>query len=59
MSQKPELSKLLRELDDALTMARVAGKRVQSAVPYASNIYDAVDNVMYACDELKKETRNA
>ena len=59
MASKTELPKLLRELDDALTMAKVAGKRVQSAVPYAGNIYDAVDDVLYACDELKKETRNA
>lgn len=59
MAQKTELPKLLRELDDALTIAKIAGKRVQSAVPYAGNVYDAVDDVIHACNELKKETRNA
>lgn len=59
MAHEKELKSRLRELDDALTVAKVAAKRVQSAVPYAGNIYDAVDNVVHACDELKRETRNA
>ena len=58
MTKKPELPQLLRELDDALTIAKIAGKRVQSVVPYAGNIYDAVDNVVHACEELKRETHN-
>lgn len=59
MPKKPELNQLLRELDDALTVAKVAGKRVQSAVPYAGNLYDAAEDVIHACEQMQKEARNS
>ena len=37
MAHEKETKSRLRELDDALTVAKVAAKRAQSAVPYAGN----------------------
>jgi hypothetical protein len=59
MAKTNELKTRLRELDNALIIAKVAAKRVQHAVPYAGHIYDAVDNVVHACEELQRETRDA
>ncbi len=49
----------LRELQDALTVARIACARFKSKVPYAGNLYDAADDVIHACDQMAKEFPNA
>jgi hypothetical protein len=49
----------ISELEDALTMARIACSRFKSKVPYAGNLYDAAEDVIYAIDQLAKETPNA
>lgn len=48
----------VRELENALTMARVACTRFKSKVPYAGNLYDAAEDVIHACEQMQKETRN-
>lgn len=47
------------ELEDALTVAKIACRRIQSKVPYAGNVYDAADNVIYAIEQMAKEARDA
>ncbi|MDI1229155.1 MAG: hypothetical protein PSY14_15860 [bacterium] len=49
----------VRELENALTMARVACARFKSKVPYAGNLYDAAEDVIHACEQMQKETRNS
>lgn len=48
----------VRELEDALTVARVACARLKSKVPYAGNLYDAAEDVIHACEQMEKETRS-
>lgn len=48
-----------RELENALTMARVACARFKSKVPYAGNLYDAAEDVIHACEEMQKEARSS
>jgi hypothetical protein len=52
-------NKDIRELEDALTVARVACARIKSKVPYAGNLYDAAEDVIHACEQMEKEARNA
>ena len=49
----------VRELENALTMARVACARFKSKVPYAGNLYDAAEDVIHACEQMEKEARNS
>lgn len=49
----------LRQLANALTVARAACSRFKSKVPYAGNLYDAAEDVIYACEQMEKEARNA
>lgn len=49
----------VRELENALTMARVACARFKCKVPYAGNLYDAAEDVIHACEQMQKETRNS
>lgn len=49
----------LRELKDALAVTRLACARLKSKVAYASNLYDAAEDVIHACEQLAKETGHA
>jgi hypothetical protein len=49
----------VRELENALTMARVACARFKSKVPYAGNLYDAAEDVIHACEQMEKEARSS
>lgn len=48
----------VQELENALTVARVACARFKSKVPYAGNLYDAAEDVIHACEQMEKETRS-
>jgi hypothetical protein len=49
----------ISELENALIMARVACARFKNKVNYASNLYDAAEDVIHACEQMEKEARNA
>lgn len=46
----------VRELEDALAVAKIACARFKSKVPYAGNLYDCAEDVIYAIDQMTKET---
>lgn len=58
--QARELNKRdISELENALTMARIACSRIKSKVPYAGNLYDAAEDVIHACVQMEKEARSS
>lgn len=48
----------IRQLENALTVARAACARFKSKVPYAGNLYDAAEDVIHACEQMAKEARD-
>ncbi len=48
----------VRELEDALTVAKIACHRFKSKVPYAGNLYDCAEDVIHAIEQMAKETPN-
>lgn len=57
--EKQPSTRDLRELNNALSMARLACSLFKSKVTYASNLYDAAEDVIYACEQMAKEAGNA
>jgi hypothetical protein len=58
--QARELNKQdVRQLENALIVARAACARIKSKVAYAGNIYDAADDVIHACEKMAEEARYA
>ena len=49
----------VRDLENALTVARAACARFKSKVPYAGHLYDAAEDVIHACEQMEKEAREA
>jgi len=49
----------VRELEDALTVAKIACHRFKSKVPYAGNLYDCAEDIIYAIEQMAKETPNS
>lgn len=47
----------IRELEGALTVAKLACRRIQNKVAYAGSMYDAAGEVIHAIDEMARETR--
>jgi hypothetical protein len=45
----------ITELENALTVARVACARVKSKFAYGSDIYDAADDTIKACNIMEDE----
>lgn len=48
----------VRELEDALTVAKIACQRFKGKVNYASNLYDCAEDVIHAIEQMTKETPN-
>jgi hypothetical protein len=49
----------IRDLENALTVARAACARLKRKVPYAGNLYDAAEDVIHACEKMTEEARDA
>jgi len=45
----------IRELEDALTVAKTACERIQKVVGYGTNLYDAGADVIRTCTTMEKE----
>jgi hypothetical protein len=58
LHEREPLSHDVIELQNALTIARIACARFKNKVPYAGNLYDAAEDVIHACDEMAKEVRD-
>jgi hypothetical protein len=59
MAEKELKKSDIRELENALTVAKLACSRFKSKVPYAGNLYDAAEDIIYAIDKMAEENPNA
>lgn len=58
MAEKELKKSDVRELEDALTVAKIACVRFKSKVTYAGNLYDCAEDVIHAIEQMTKETPN-
>ncbi|MBL8711254.1 MAG: hypothetical protein JNM12_00020 [Alphaproteobacteria bacterium] len=58
MAEKELKKSDVRELEDALTVAKIACHRFKSKVTYAGNLYDCAEDVIHAIEQMTKETPN-
>lgn len=47
------------ELADALALVKIGCRRIQRSTQYATDLYDAAEDVIYAATQMEKEASNA